>query len=78
MEYNQEIEARELFKELKDLSCCRIAMELYEGVSRRMGLPEVMIRGSMEYMAKSRIFVVTFLGMLDPVGRTISTPQVMD
>ena len=52
-------------------------MELYEGVNRRMGLPEVMIRGSMEYMAKSRIFVVTFLGMLDPVGRTISTPQVI-
>ena len=52
-------------------------MELYEGVSRRMGLPEVMIRGSMEYMAKSRIFIVTFLGMLNPVGRTISTPQVM-
>ena len=51
-------------------------MELYEGVSRRMGLPEVMIRGSMEYMAKSRIFIVTFLGVLDPVGRTISTPQV--
>jgi len=46
-------------------------MELYEGVSRRMGLPEVMIRGSMEYMAKSRIFIVTFLGQF-----TISMPDI--
>ena len=54
----------------------RIAMELYEAVSRRMGIPEVVIRGFMGYMKQSRIFVVTFLGMLDPIQRTISTPQV--
>ena len=51
-------------------------MELYEAVSRRMGIPEVVIRGFMGYMRQSRIFVVTFLGMLDPIQRTISTPQV--
>ena len=51
-------------------------MELYEAVSRRMGIPEVVIRGSMGYMKQSRIFVVTFLGVLDPVGRILSTPQV--
>ena len=51
-------------------------MELYEAVSRRMGIPEVVIRGFMGYMKQSRIFVVTFLGMLDPIQRTISTPQV--
>ena len=55
---------------------CRIAMELYEAVSRRMGIPEVVIRGFMGYMKQSQIFVVTFLGMLDPIQRTISTPQV--
>ena len=54
----------------------RIAMELYEAVSRRMGIPEVVIRGFMGYMKQSQIFVVTFLGMLDPIQRTISTPQV--
>ena len=54
----------------------RIAMELYEAVSRRMGIPKVVIRGFMGYMKQSRIFVVTFLGMLDPIQRTISTPQV--
>ena len=54
----------------------RIAMELYEAVSRRIGIPEVVIRGFMGYMKQSRIFVVTFLGMLDPIQRTISTPQV--
>ena len=61
-----------------DLECvlCRIAMELYEAVSRRMGIPEVVIRGSMGYMRQSRIFVVTFLGILDPVQRILSTPQV--
>ena len=53
-------------------------MELYEAVSRRMGIPEVVIRGSMEYMKQSRIFVVTFLGVLDPVGRILSTPQVYE
>ena len=58
------------------LCVCRIAMELYEGVSRRMGIPEVVIRGSMEYMKQSRIFVVTFLGVLDPIQRILSTPQV--
>ena len=51
-------------------------MELYEAVSRRMGIPEVVIRGSMGYMKQSRIFVVTFLGVLDPVQRILSTPQV--
>ena len=51
-------------------------MELYEAVSRRMGIPEVVIRGSMGYMKQSRIFVVTFLGVLDPVRRILSTPQV--
>ena len=51
-------------------------MELYEAVSRRMGIPEVVIRGFMGYMEQSQIFVVTFLGMLDPIQRTISTPQV--
>ena len=51
-------------------------MELYEAVSRRMGIPDVVIRGSMGYMKQSRIFVVTFLGVLDPVGRILSTPQV--
>ena len=51
-------------------------MELYEAVSRRMGIPEVVIRGFMGYMKQSRIFVVTFLGILDPIQRTISTPQV--
>ena len=51
-------------------------MELYEAVSRRMGIPEVVIRGFMGYMKQSQIFVVTFLGMLDPIQRTISTPQV--
>ena len=51
-------------------------MELYEAVSRRMGIPEVVIRGSMGYMRQSRIFVVTFLGILDPVQRILSTPQV--
>ena len=58
------------------LCWCRIAMELYEAVSRRMGIPEVVIRGFMGYMEQSQIFVVTFLGMLDPIQRTISTPQV--
>ena len=58
------------------LRMCRIAMELYEAVSRRMGIPEVVIRGSMGYMKQSRIFVVTFLGVLDPVQRILSTPQV--
>jgi len=53
----------------------RIAMELYEAVSRRMGIPEVVIRVFMGYMRQSRIFVVTFLGVLDPIQRTISTPQ---
>ena len=51
-------------------------MEPYEAVSRRMGIPEVVIRGSMGYMKQSRIFVVTFLGVLDPVRRILSTPQV--
>ena len=51
-------------------------MELYEAVSRRMGIPEVVIRGSMGYMKQSRIFMVTFLGVLDPVQRILSTPQV--
>ena len=51
-------------------------MKLYEAVSRRMGIPEVVIRGFMGYMRQSRIFVVTFLGVLDPIQRTISTPQV--
>ena len=51
-------------------------MELYEAVSRRISIPEVVIRGSMGYMRQSRIFVVTFLGMLDPIQRTISTAQV--
>ena len=51
-------------------------MELYEAVSRCMGIPEVVIRGSMGYMRQSRIFVVTFLGILDPVQRILSTPQV--
>ena len=54
----------------------RIAMELYEAVSRRMGIPEVVIRIFMGYMRQFRIFVVTFLGVLDPIQRTISTPQV--
>ena len=49
------------------LGGCRIAMELYEAVSRRMGVPEVLIRGFMGYMKQSQIFVVTFLGMLDPI-----------
>ena len=51
-------------------------MELYKAVSRRMGIPEVVIRGPMRYMKQSRIFVVTFLGVLDPVQRILSTPQV--
>ena len=51
-------------------------MELYEAVSRRMGIPEVVIRGSMGYMKQSRIFVVMFLGVLDPVQRILSTLQV--
>ena len=51
-------------------------MELYVAVSRRMVIPEVVIRGFMGYMRQSRIFVVTFLGVLDPIQRTISTPQV--
>ena len=51
-------------------------MELYEAVSRRMRNPEVVIRGSMGYMRQSRIFVVTFLGILNPVQRVLSTPQV--
>lgn len=54
----------------------RIAMELYAAVSRRMGIPEVVIGVFMGYMRQFRIFVVTFLGVLDPIQRTISTPQV--
>ena len=42
---------------------CRIAMELYEAVSRLMGIPEVVIRGFMGYMKQSQIFVVTFLAV---------------
>ena len=44
-----------------DFECvlCRIAMELYEAVPRRVGIPEVVMRGSMGYKRQSRIFVVT-------------------
>ena len=53
----------------------RIAMELYEALSRCMGLTEAMIRGSMNYLRRSRVCLVTFLGVLDPIERRLSTPQ---
>ena len=53
----------------------RIVMELYEALVRGMGLPESMIQGLMNYFQESKVFVATFLGVLDPIKRTISTPQ---
>ena len=53
----------------------RIAMEFYEALTRRMGLTEAMIRGSMNYLRSSQVYLVTFLGVLDPIERRLSTPQ---